>query len=134
MKPRHLLAAAALALLAVTAWSITAHPWGWLYALGVHPYPESSSTPWTYQFYSGMFASLAVLGLLGSAAGLWHHVNCCEPGCWRIGKHKVNGTPWCGRHQEGARPEMTENELLTRIHTELAAVRELLAAKTGGTR
>ena len=25
---------------------------------------------------------------------LWHHLNCHTKGCWRIGRHAVEGTPY----------------------------------------
>jgi hypothetical protein len=95
-----LLLTAALVLAGALAWSAAAHPWGWLYGLGVHPYPASSSTPWTYQLWSGFLPALTVLSLLGSLAGVWHLHNCHERLCWRLGKHKVGGTPWCSLHRE----------------------------------
>jgi hypothetical protein len=111
-----------LPVLALTAWSIAVHPWGWLYGLGVHPYPESSSTPWTYQLWSGFLPALTVVTLLGSVASLYHLHNCAAGGCWRIGKHKVAGTPWCTRHAGQAKPTVSTEDLLTQI---LAEVRQL---------
>ena len=89
--------------LAAIAWSIAAHPWGWLYGFGVHPYPESSSTPWTYQLESGMIPALTVLGLVTLITGMWHAHNCHAEGCWRIGRHRIDGTPWCNVHHTAAR-------------------------------
>ena len=114
----------ALPLLALVAWSIAFHPWGWLYGLGVHPYPESSSTPWTYQLWSGFLPALTVVTLLGSVASLYHLHNCAAEGCWRIGKHKVAGTPWCRRHVEQAKPQVSTEDLLTQILAELRSQRE----------
>ena len=93
----------ALALAAAAAWSMIVHPWGWAFGIGVHPYPASSSTPWTYQLYSGFLPALTVLTLLGSVASLWHLHNCHQDGCWLLGKHRVDGTPWCSRHEAHAR-------------------------------
>lgn len=107
-------------------WSVIAHPWGWLYGIGVHPYPASSSTPWTYQMLSGFVPALAVLTLLSAVGGMWRSVNCHEPRCWRLGRHKVHGTPWCDHHQETARPELTENEILQQILTEVSLLRDAL--------
>jgi hypothetical protein len=106
------------AAVAVTAWSAAMHPWGWLFALGVHPYP-GPSTPWTYQLESGFVPSLTVLTLLSLVSGAWQHVNCHHRWCLRPGKHKVNGTPWCDRHHHEARPERTENEILQAIEQSL---------------
>lgn len=119
-----LLLSAALTLLA--AWSMICHPWGWLYGIGVHPYPASSSTPWTYQALSGFIPALAVLTLLGAVASWWHHINCHKPKCFRKGRHIINGTPWCDLHQAEARPETSDNELLQQILTEISLIREML--------
>lgn len=35
-----------------------------------------------YQFWSGLGSDLAYLSVLGLAI---HHLNCAEPGCWRLG-------------------------------------------------
>ena len=76
-------------------------PLGTRFALGDWPVP--SGTPWTYQLESGFIPALTVLSLVTFLAGAWHHVNCHQDGCWRIGKHKVDGSPWCGKHHEDAR-------------------------------
>lgn len=118
----------------VIAWSAVTHPWGWLYGFGVHPYPRSSSTPWTYQLLSGLVPALTVLSLATLLAGAWHHVNCHKPRCWRIGKHKVSGTPWCNRHHEDARPERSTDDILRDISEHLgqlaAAIRQDREART----
>lgn len=93
-----------LAVLGAAAWSIAAHPWGWAFGIGIHPYP-GPQTPWTYQLYSGFLPALTVATLLGSAASLYHLHNCHQDHCWRIGKHKVDGTPWCGKHHQNAREQ-----------------------------
>lgn len=115
----------ALLLAVAAAWSLYAHPWGWLYGIGVHPYP-GPQTPWTYQMLSGFVPALAVLTLLSAVGGMWRSVNCHESRCWRLGRHKVHGTPWCDRHQESARPELTENEILQQILTEVSLLRDAL--------
>lgn len=112
----NLVKAALFALAVVTVWSLLTHPWGWLYGIGVHPYP-GPQTPWTYQLLSGFIPALTAISLVSFLLGAWHHVNCHEPGCMRLGKHRVNGTPWCGIHHENARPERTENEILTSIES-----------------
>jgi hypothetical protein len=120
MRSRLLLIPATLGLL---AWDIAAHPWGWLYGFGVHPYPASSSTPWTYQLLSGLVPALTVLSLATFIAGAWRHVNCHEPRCWRTGKHKVDGTPWCNHHHGKARErtQATLEDVVARLDLILAA-------------
>lgn len=137
---RRLLPAIILAVLALAAWSITAHPWGWLYGLGVHPYPASSSTPWTYQMWSGILPALTVLTLFGSLGGAWHLHNCHYPRCLRLGKHKISGTPWCTRHMHlgAAVPSRTTEDLLEQILATLTAQRRhpglIFSLRQGGIR
>lgn len=89
--PRHTGLLIFLAVLAAVTWSLAAHPWGWAFGLGVHPYPESSSTPWTYQLYSGFLPALTVVSLVTLLAGAWRHLNCHVDGCPRIGRYPVAG-------------------------------------------
>lgn len=80
-----------------------------------------------YAAWSGSLPALFTLvGLSTIISGIWHSLNCHEPGCLRIGKHKVSGTPWCTRHHENARPELSEHELLEEISTRLLQVLEEL--------
>lgn len=102
-----LLLAAWITLMALT------HPYGTRFAIGIWPVPPG--TPWSYQLESGFVPALTVLTLLGAVAGAWHHVNCHKDGCWRTGKHKVDGTPWCSRHQHEARSRRTDSDRLDEI-------------------
>jgi hypothetical protein len=108
------------------AWSMTVHPWGWLYGIGVHPYPSSSDTPWTYQLLSGFIPALTVVGLSTLIVGGWHHINCHEDGCWRIGKHKVEGSPWCSAHHEAARTRAASQVTLDKISGQLDTIITLM--------
>lgn len=119
-----------LAALILLTWTVAAHPWGWLYGLGVHPYPASSGTPWTYQLWSGLIPALTVVTLLGSVASLYKLHVCHEDGCWHLGRHKINGASWCDRHHEKARPETSENQLLASLLEELVSIRGLLEEMT----
>ncbi len=78
-----------------------------------------------YAAWSGSVPALFTLvGMSTLITGLWHHVNCRKEGCLRIGRHKVGGTSWCGRHHLEARPELTAEQLLTQILEELRSLRE----------
>lgn len=90
-----------LGLGAATGLWIAGHYLGFRFAMGIWPVP--AGTPWTYQFESGFLPALTVMSLVTLVAGAWHHVNCHESRCWRVGRHKIDGTPWCNRHHEQAR-------------------------------
>ena len=48
-----------------------------------------------YNFWSGIGTQLAVLI---AAVGAWHKHNCHAKRCPRIGKHILDGTPYCTKH------------------------------------
>jgi hypothetical protein len=96
------------------------HPFGTRFALGIWPVPQG--TPWTYQLESGFIPALTVLTLLGAVTSMWHVHNCHHDGCWRLGKHRINGTPWCNKHQHLVRPERSERELLEEICAHLTVI------------
>lgn len=62
-------------------------------------------SPPNYDFWSGAGSDLTEVTLLGAVAGWWHKVNCHQEGCWRIGRHLVDGTPYCNTHHQQARQE-----------------------------
>lgn len=73
-----------------------------------------------YAAWSGSVPAIETgLGMSTLITGMWRHVNCHEPRCWRAGKHKVDGTPWCTRHQENARAAVvaTLADVVTRLDT-----------------
>lgn len=86
---------------------------GFLHVVGVWPTPPGTS-PW-YQLWSGLVPALTVVSLVTLLAGAWHRVNCHEPGCLRIGRHRLNGQTWCDTHQDQARPVLTTEELLMQV-------------------
>lgn len=116
---------------AVLAWAGLYHPYGLRFALGIWPVPQG--TPWTYQLESGFIPALTVLTLLSAVFSLYHVHNCHYDGCWRIGKHRVNGTPWCSVHEQQARPARTEAEILTSIEGMLGELLDIARAGAAGT-
>jgi hypothetical protein len=114
---KKLAAALALAGLGLAVWAVILHPWGAATAIGVHPYP--AGTPWEYQMWSGIIPALTILTLFGSLGGAYHLHNCHKDGCWRIGKHRIAGTPWCDRHKTEAKPSVSTEDLLASILAEL---------------
>ena len=59
----------------------------------------NASGPW-YLFWSGIVGDAFLIGV---GVTMYHKHNCHEDGCHRIGKHIVDGTPWCNHHHEQAR-------------------------------
>lgn len=109
-----LLAAIAAAVIVCAAAVFAAlHPLGFAFALGIRPAP--AGTAWTYQLWSGFIPALTVLSLVTLLVGAWRHVVCHQDHCWRIGKHKISGSPWCNRHHESARPEQTTDDLIREL-------------------
>jgi hypothetical protein len=98
--------------------------WVGVFALVNHFGFDIQTTP-QYGFSSGVGPMiLAALGYSTIVAGLWHGLNCHHPGCPRIGRHRVNGTPWCTLHHQKARPAVSDSERLDRIITLLEESRE----------
>lgn len=50
-----------------------------------------------YAFWSGIAGELS---WVGAAAVIYRRHNCQARGCWRLGKHPVDGSPWvvCRKH------------------------------------
>lgn len=114
--------AALASLWAVTiAWLALDHPDGLRFSMGTYPVP--AGTPWTYQLLSGFVPALTVATLLSGLAALYHLHNCHHDGCWRLGKHKIKGTPWCVAHEDEGRAQETTDDLLREILAELRAQR-----------
>lgn len=113
-----------LAVLGAVVYAVSCHTWGVLYGLGVHPYPESSSTPWTYQMWSGVIPALTVLTLFGALSSVYHLHNCHYETCWRLGRHRVNGSPWCDKHFKDVKPELTPEDVLEMILGVLTEIRD----------
>jgi hypothetical protein len=58
-----------------------------------------------YLLWSGIFGDVTIFAAL---AIFLHHRNCHARGCWRIGRHPVEGTPYvvCRRHH----PDMPDEQ------------------------
>jgi hypothetical protein len=55
-----------------------------------------------YLFWSGFGSDLTEFAILGA---VWHHLNCHEPGCWRVGRRVTAGPDGihirrCARHHQ----------------------------------
>jgi hypothetical protein len=120
----------ALVAVALIAYSAATHWLAWRFGMGTWPVPQG--TGWPYQLESGFVPALTVLSLLGAILGSWHLHNCHHSGCWRIGKHKISGTPWCSRHEAEGRVYAQEEVTLAHIAERLDKVIEALQALASG--
>lgn len=66
-----------------------------LHVLGV----DDMSGRW-YGLWSGFGSDLGELAIIGGLISIVRHHNCHVHRCWRVGRHKVTGTPHvvCRRH------------------------------------
>lgn len=53
-----------------------------------------------YLWWSGMGANFGELTVVAAVGGIYFRHNCHVKGCWRVGRHPVDGTPYitCRRH------------------------------------
>ena len=75
---------------------------------------DDLSGPW-YGFWSGFGSDVSELALLGALVGLLRKHNCHVKGCWRVGRHAVDGTAWvvCARHHPVGAPTASHIEAVT---------------------
>jgi len=91
------------------------HTWGLLYGFGVHPYPESSSTPWTYQLWSGFIPALAIISIFGGLSTHLRSINCHVNRCWRLGRFELAGGQFKVCHKHSPHPaKLTHRYILAR--------------------
>jgi len=91
------------ALVFAAAFAVFIAGWVGLFLISHHFGFENQATP-QYGFTSGVGPMyLAAIGYSTLVTGLWHTLNCHQDGCWKIGRHKVDGTPWCNTHHQDAR-------------------------------
>lgn len=57
-----------------------------------------------YNVWSGFGSDVGEVVIFGGAYTLLRKHMCHQGRCWRVGRHNVDGTPWCNRHHEAARP------------------------------
>jgi hypothetical protein len=107
-----------LVMAGVLTYLIGWHPWGFLYGLGIHPYPQSSSTPWTYQLWSGFIPALAIVSIFGGVATHFRAINCHVHYCWRIGRFELANGQFkvCKKHSP--HPDKITHEYILRKHRE----------------
>jgi hypothetical protein len=95
----------------------------WLY----HFFGIGGSGPY-YGFWSGTGSDIGEVTLIGAVIVGLRHVNCHDKGCWRIGIHQVEGTPFkaCRRHHPvlSKHPRITA-EIMAKAHEEFQAQRRV---------
>jgi hypothetical protein len=114
-------AAALLAVLGLAVYAVGWHPWGVLYGVGVHPYPSSSSTPWTYQLWSGFIPALAIVSIFGALGSHLRSMNCHVTGCWRIGRYPLADGQFKVCHKHSPHPDKITHAHILREHAKCAA-------------
>jgi hypothetical protein len=74
---------------------------------------DDASGAW-YLFWSGIFGDVAIFA---AAVGLYRSHNCHVKGCLRIGKHKVDGTPYtvCGSHHPEVDGRVTHEHVTRKL-------------------
>lgn len=111
----------------IICYLMAAHEHGVAHFLGIDTQQSQN-----YNFMSGFGPIIVTLLLSGSVLGtIWHSINCHEHGCWRFGRHKINGTPWCNHHHTSARPVRTEQEILESVDAQLSELVRLLKSQSG---
>lgn len=73
--------------------------WPLLHWLAIHVGAENEPGVF-YGFWSGFGSDLGEFAMLGIFVTLYRRHNCHQPGCWRIGRHKIEGTEYvvCRKH------------------------------------
>lgn len=79
-----------------------------------------------YNFWSGFGSDLEEFAIIGAFVGVYHKHNCHDASCWRIGRHVVDGTPWCNKHHAAARQAVTPARISDADQLMLAGIRNIL--------
>ena len=117
----------ALAIFGTALWAAVAYEHGFAHFLGIDTQGSQN-----YDFVSGVGPMIiTALGYGGIISALVGKFNCHHHGCWRIGKHHVNGSPWCTVHHHEVRPERRDHEILESIEGSLGELLKLLKAQAG---
>ena len=74
-----------------------------------------------YAWYSGAGSDIGELAIVGALLGVLRKHNCHVHGCWRVGRHQVEGTPFivCHRHRPGG--PVTAADVRKRYHLHLGS-------------
>jgi hypothetical protein len=85
------------------AWSVLQHIWGL----------DNPAGPW-YTFWSGFGSDVGEFAIFGALLSVYLRHACHVDGCWRIGRHPVEGTSYtvCKHHHPDGAP--THEQVLQR--------------------
>lgn len=56
-----------------------------------------------YGLWSGFGGAVPDFLILGGFVTFLRRHNCHQHRCWRLGRHTVDGSPWCNHHHQAAR-------------------------------
>jgi hypothetical protein len=96
-----------------------------LHWLAVHTGTVNEGGPF-YGFWSGIGSDIGEVAILGGVISLYRKHSCHTSGCWRIGKHTVDGTPWCSRHHQGARDAVPKADVAAEVARQLDPVHQAI--------
>ena len=97
-------AAAAIVVLLHFGWHVWEPFQHWL---AIHTGTINEPGPY-YGFFSGFGSDLGEVTLIAALLAVFRKHNCHVKGCWRIGKHSVDGSPWCSKHHMKARQDVAD--------------------------
>jgi hypothetical protein len=86
-----------------------AHAWWWI---EVHTGTVNEPGPY-YGFFSGFGSDIAELTLVGGAIALYKGHTCHVDRCWRLKRHRVDGTPYevCRKHHPAVPDQVTAGHI-----------------------
>ena len=96
--------------------------WDWIqHAIGT----DNLSGP-LYGFWSGFGSDLGEVAIFGGVVQLYRKHNCHAKGCFRIGRHQVEGTPYivCAKHHPGIPDGGATYEQIKEHHRRATAARD----------
>lgn len=72
--------------------------------------PGASPNSQYLNFWQGVGADIPELALPFAVYAFLRKHDCHYKGCWRMGRHVVDGSPWCNKHHEKARKDLDERQ------------------------
>lgn len=87
-----------LLVLVIVALAFAIHGWHWLMVHLSEETGTSSSASRSYNFFSGFGSDLGEVTLVVGLVTILQHLNCHQPGCWRLGHPTPKGYKLCKKH------------------------------------